>query len=254
MPIVFESPYASIGEGIRTAGGALAESIGEVSKKAREQKKQEKYGSILQQTLGSLPGNATSLDMMTSYSEAIKQGVPESMAKNYVDMYSKIREAGVKSEDIGKINEIASRIGPDATFDQWSNELYLSGVNPESSQKFLLNKYRGELIKAREEEGKIGAKRLSREEKNQKIKLLESDYKEQISGLKDDMKTARLNFEDEEVKRLNQEINNLQKQRVKDRRRVMENLNPVLYDGDQEEPAQPEGAQRENDLNAILFG
>jgi len=87
MPIVVKSPYESVDEGIRSVGTALSSTLRDIT--AERQKKE--YGSILQQTLGSLPENASPLDVMMSLSDAASKGVPESMIKNYGDLYSTLQ-------------------------------------------------------------------------------------------------------------------------------------------------------------------
>ncbi len=268
---IYTQDTSGIAEGITRGASALGQALGQALSKRGEQKRQDKrqlhqMGSI-GKAFSAIDPDTPVNEQFSAFQQALKEGgvpVDPRTAVQYFQVMQKSQQSSQKNklriDDVNAINEIAGRLGKDASFEDWLNALSLSGIDPAVSEKFLLNKYRSQLLKTREGESDTSTKRLSREERNQRMKLLESDYKERLADLKADMNAAKAEFRDDDVKRINQDIKNLRKQRIGDRKLVMKGEAPLLYGEDQgqgsleagEEKPGKEGAA--NDLNSILFG
>lgn len=119
MPVVVESPYATIGPGIQRAGSALAGAIGGIGEKYEEQRDQQRYGSILSETIGSLGPDASPMEVISSLTEAVNRGVPEDMAQKYGTLYSTLQKSKTvqdyNPEDVESMSNILKDLGFDET-------------------------------------------------------------------------------------------------------------------------------------------
>ncbi len=90
-PIIWQD-QSGLGQGISQAGGALGQALGQRMQQKRLQSEQQQYGNILQQTLGTLPPDASPMEMMQALSQATGAGVPPDMVKEYTSLYSTLQE------------------------------------------------------------------------------------------------------------------------------------------------------------------
>jgi hypothetical protein len=85
-PIIFQD-QSGLAQGISGATSALAGAFAQ----QQQEKKQKQYGSILEQTIGSLGETASPLQVTGALSSAIKQGVPLDTAQNFSTLYKTLQ-------------------------------------------------------------------------------------------------------------------------------------------------------------------
>jgi len=97
---------SGLAQGISTAGSALAAGLmrGQEKKYAEQQatEKKQKQQTILGQTLGSLPENASTSDIYSALNTAVSQLDPET-AKTVVSMYTPMLKSNMKTEGDAQI-------------------------------------------------------------------------------------------------------------------------------------------------------
>lgn len=91
-PIILQD-QSGLAQGIAGAGSALAGALGQRMQQKRQQQQQQQYGSILDQTLGSLPQDASPLQVTQALSQAVQQGVPTDVAQNYGTLYATLQKS-----------------------------------------------------------------------------------------------------------------------------------------------------------------
>lgn len=95
-PIVLQDT-SGLAQGIAGAGSAFAEALKYRSEKQQEQQKQAKYQSVLNNTLGALPPDATPVQIVSAFNKVIGQ-LPADVAKTAFSVYQPLLEQGVKSD------------------------------------------------------------------------------------------------------------------------------------------------------------
>ena len=103
MPVVVKSPYASIDEGIRTAGSALSQALSSIGQRKREQLQKEKYGTILGETLAGLSPESSPYEIAQASSSLIQKGVPAETVKAAFAQYEPLIKQQVKTDADRKI-------------------------------------------------------------------------------------------------------------------------------------------------------
>jgi hypothetical protein len=128
-PIVYNRD-AALSQGISQAGSALGSALGQ---KILEQKKinqQKEYGNILQKTLGSLPEDASRMDFINSFSNAINQGLPVDIAQNMGTLYKALANptssGGLGVDKRDDLVDLFSRFGMEDEQAQREADLYIS--------------------------------------------------------------------------------------------------------------------------------
>lgn len=125
---------SGLAQGISTAGSALGSALMQrgMMKQQQEQldkdrlrktQENQKYGTILQSTLGSLPENASPMQLTQALTSAVAQGVPAEMANQYGTLYS----------TLSKTNQ-TKYAGPEE-IDRMSKLFQGFGMNPEAAER-----------------------------------------------------------------------------------------------------------------------
>lgn len=105
MSAIIHRDQSGLGAGIAGAGSILGQALqqrGQQQQQQRQiqqqQQQQQQFGTILQQTLGTLPEDASPMDMMRAISAAAGQGVPPAMLQQFGALYSSLQQSGAKRQ------------------------------------------------------------------------------------------------------------------------------------------------------------
>lgn len=115
-PIVLQDT-SGLAEGIAGAGSAFAGALKYRAEKGQEAERQKKYQSVLNNTLGSLPPDASPVQIVSAFNQAVGS-LPPDMAKAAFAAYQPMLEQGVKAErdrallqDLGLLPKQPSVVG-----------------------------------------------------------------------------------------------------------------------------------------------
>jgi hypothetical protein len=132
---------AGLRQGISQAGSALGGALQQrgLQAQAEEQRqklqqeqleKTQEYGTILSETLGSLPEGASSLDMAKAYSSAIERGLPFEVAQSMGSLQKALQKptvsGGLGFEKRDDLVDLLSRFGMPDEQAQMEADLYLA--------------------------------------------------------------------------------------------------------------------------------
>lgn len=113
-PIILQD-QSGLAEGIAMAGSALGSALGQRMQEKRLDAKRQQHGSILDQTLGSLPGNASPLEVTQALTAAVNQGVPPDMAQQYGTLYATLQKSQANTppgpEQISTMSNLFKKFG-----------------------------------------------------------------------------------------------------------------------------------------------
>ena len=84
---------SGLAQGITSFGSALGQALGKRNLDINEKKEKQRQGSILQETIGSLPEGASPLQVTKALTEAVNKGVPPEMAQQYGTLYATLQKA-----------------------------------------------------------------------------------------------------------------------------------------------------------------
>jgi len=126
---------SGLAQGIQTAGSAFAQGIqrGQEKKYQAEQtlekeEKQRKYGSILEETLGNLPQDASPMQMSQALATAMNQGVPPEIVNNYGSLYATLQKSQGKAtlgpDEVNDMSELFTKFGMPEDVAQRNAELW----------------------------------------------------------------------------------------------------------------------------------
>ena len=126
-PIIWQDT-SGLGQGISQAGGALGQALGQIMQQKRSQAQQQQYGSILDQTLGGLPEDASPLQVTQALTQAVNQGVPNDIVQNYGTLYATLQKTqkGLPPgpEEIPKMTTLFQKFGMPEEVAQRNAELW----------------------------------------------------------------------------------------------------------------------------------
>lgn len=132
---------AGLRQGISQAGSAFAQAISTNQERQRQEEERERlknqkieqsreYGSILQNTIGSLGDDASSMDMVRAYTDAINQGLPTEIATGMSSLQKALNQkapgAGLGFDSKDDLVDLLGRFGMDEDQAQRESELYLA--------------------------------------------------------------------------------------------------------------------------------
>lgn len=104
-PIIIED-LSGLSEGIAGAGSAFADAIKYRAHEQRTVKEREKHQTVLQNTLGKLSADASPMQIISAYNQAISQLPPE-LAKSAFAAYEPLLKQGLKKDaDIGILRDL----------------------------------------------------------------------------------------------------------------------------------------------------
>jgi len=121
---------AALRQGIQQAGGALGQALGQRRQDQKRIDQQKEYGGILQNTIGSLPEDASRIDIVGAFSNAINQGLPIDIAQNMGSLYKALQDprstGGLGVDKRDDLVDLLSRFGMDDEQAAREADLYMS--------------------------------------------------------------------------------------------------------------------------------
>lgn len=126
-PIIFQDT-SGLAQGITQAGSALGQALGHRMQERRKDFKQREYGSILQDTIGSLGPDASAMDVTRALTQASSEGVPQDMIKDYGALYTTLQktnpELGASPDQIKTMSTLFRKFGMNEDVAQRNAELW----------------------------------------------------------------------------------------------------------------------------------
>jgi hypothetical protein len=124
-PIIYQDPFTTaLGSALSNVGQQFGQA--EVIRGGR--RRQKEYGSILEETLGGLSPESSAIDVTQALSNAVKQGVPLDVAKDYGSLYAVLQKAQpnapVSEDQINTMSTLFKKFGMAEDVAQRNAELW----------------------------------------------------------------------------------------------------------------------------------
>jgi len=126
-PIIYDK-LPGLNEALGNVGSAFGAAIQQGSQQRQQAAKQRKYGSILEETIGSIDENASPLQITQALTQAVNQGLPTEIAQQYGSLYATLQKtkAGMPPgpEQIGTMATLFQKFGMPEEVAQRNAELW----------------------------------------------------------------------------------------------------------------------------------